>query len=316
MRSNKKKQLNNKQGKESEDKDYSLIKEESKKKKKSELKKQKDKNKILNESENKNNEIIRSGQERSSNKLIESDADDDKKGLSNKNEIKEEKNHTPSDKEESKIQKRKPSLGLGLIISVIAVIIIFVVSQIITEKPQEDLNETFVPDSYIYNGFVFQKGSDAWYSSMILGNNSYNVSFVYGPKEVDYIDVQPEVNDIILNAEEILVTTNPNYSSRVGQAQIEIVKITSPRTSNFGVLNIPTFATVTYLPEDAIGYSEDFPTATCENATENRTVINLILGNDTRIYKEGFCVIVEGETEKKIVEASDRLVYNLLGIIK
>lgn len=204
------------------------------------------------------------------------------------------------------------TLGLIIIVGVFA--LFFMLSQS-HNQPQVQINQTFHPESYRYNGFLFQKGMYAWYSKIKVGDLIYDVSFVYGPKEVENIPVFGKVNDLILKANKLYITTEPDYPSRVGKAQVEISKITSPRTSNFGMLNIPTINTVTYIPEE-LKNRYNYPEITCKNATLNQTVIYLKIGNKTQIYNDSFCVIVEGLNDTEVVKAADRLVYNLLGIIK
>ncbi len=228
-----------------------------------------------------------------------------------KTENKEEtKESLPENEKEVKVSIK--IVGLTM---VIAVFILFFLLTRQASEPDIPINNTFQPESYKYNGFLFQKGMYAWYSKIKIGDSVYDVSFVYGPKEVDNISVIGKVNDLILKANEIYVTTEPDYPSKIGKAQVEISKITSPRTANFGILNIPTINTVTEIPDNLKGIV-NYPEITCENATSNTSVIYLKIGSETRIYNDSYCVIVEGSNDDEVVKAADRLVYNLLGIIK
>ncbi len=164
-----------------------------------------------------------------------------------------------------------------------------------------------------YNNFKFKKGIIGWYTLIKVGNRSFNVSFLYSPKEVENISVEKRINDLILKKKLIYITTDPFYSARVSQAQVEISKITSPRTHVFGILNIPTMITVTYIPE---GYEyKNIKPADCSMANESIGVIKLLIGDENKVYKKDGCVIVEGKNEYEIVKVADRLSYNLLGII-
>ncbi len=215
-------------------------------------------------------------------------------------------------------KKSKKNLAFkitGLIILIGIFILFFMLSKPAVQEKNDLINNSFKPESYKYNGFLFQKGMYAWYSKIRVGDLVYDVSFVYGPKEVDDIPVLGEVNDLILKAKEIYITTEPDYPSRIGKAQVEISKITSPRTSSFGILNIPTINTVTYIPEEIKG-KVGYPEITCKNASANKSVIYLKIGSETKIYNKSYCVVVEGSNDEDVVRAADRLIYNLLGIIK
>jgi hypothetical protein len=219
-------------------------------------------------------------------------------------------------KKKNKAKKRN-NLAYAAIISVLVIAILvaaylpFRIYSPEYDFPIEEGPET----SYVYNGFRFEKSIYGWQTKLTLDNELYKVDFFYGPESVEHIPVESGVNDLILSAEKIYVTTYPYYTSRATQAQFEIAKITSPRTDfATGMLNIPTMMTVTYFPEGR--EQKELVPADCFNATEEASVIKLVLGDTTAVYKDGLCIIVEAESEEGLVKAADRLAYNFLGIIK
>ena len=48
----------------------------------------------------------------------------------------------------------------------------------------------------------------------------------------------------------------------------------------------------------------------CTNATSSVRVIEIRLGNETRVYSEGYCIIVEGEDSENVIAAADRLTFS------
>ncbi len=55
---------------------------------------------------------------------------------------------------------------------------------------------------------------------------------------------------------------------------------------------------------------------TCQNATSQNPVIMLEYGNETTITSEGDCIIAKGDSTMGIYEVSDRLVYQMLGVMQ
>jgi hypothetical protein len=55
---------------------------------------------------------------------------------------------------------------------------------------------------------------------------------------------------------------------------------------------------------------------TCENATKQDRVFLIVLGNETRVYEQNNCVIVQGENYEGLVKAADALVLKWLLMIK
>jgi len=61
---------------------------------------------------------------------------------------------------------------------------------------------------------------------------------------------------------------------------------------------------------------EDKDVVKCEYATDANTIIFVTLGEETRIYGDGYCIVVEGTDEDELIRAADRLAYHLLGIME
>jgi hypothetical protein len=96
----------------------------------------------------------------------------------------------------------------------------------------------------------------------------------------------------------LLITTEVNYTSLATIAAGEIggfVKLIGLKT-DYG------FTT------EVDGYTK----ITCADATNVTKVIDLRIGNETRVYSEGDCMIVEGTDYDSMIKASDKVVITWL----
>jgi len=161
---------------------------------------------------------------------------------------------------------------------------------------------------YVYNGFTITKHEFGWAATVYANKQPHIVYLHHGPKEVE--DIKSEnLKDKILNSKQIYATFNPSMPGPPTTfAIIDIVKVTGTN-SEWGIFKIPTKATIT----ESDGINE---VKTCADATSDISVILLKLGDKTEIYSEGNCIIIEAETEEDIVKASNKLVYELLGVIE
>jgi len=165
-------------------------------------------------------------------------------------------------------------------------------------------------NKYTYNGYTITKHEFGWAATVYAGQKEqpYIVYLHYGPKEVDKINSET-VKDKILNSKQIYTTFNPSMpGAPTALAVIDIVKVTGTNPE-WGIFKIPTQAAIT----EPDGINE---VKTCKDATNETSVILLKLGDETKIYPEDYCIIIQAENEEDIIKASNRLVYELLGIIK
>ncbi|HDP74132.1 MAG TPA: hypothetical protein ENN46_04240 [Candidatus Woesearchaeota archaeon] len=228
----------------------------------------------------------------------------------------QEKKQAPADKE----KKKKENIIHGIIISVLIIAILvaaYLPFRIYSPEYDFPVEVPEQPDetAYTYHGYNFEKSAYGWRTRLSLEDRLYEIDFWYGPKSVEQIPVEAGINNLILGAEKIYITNHPFYSAETVKAQVEIAKITSPRTDfATGMLNIPTMMTTTFFPEGR--EQPGLVPADCFNASDEVSVVKLVLGDTTAVYKEGLCVIVEGVNETELIKAANRLSYNLLGIIK
>ena len=142
-------------------------------------------------------------------------------------------------------------------------------------------------------------------------NYQYAIPLRNGPKSLENIQVQKNINNKILNKKYIYITLDPNLKGEAVIASIEIAKVLGE--SDYGVFKIPTQGALTYATNKT--NSTQVPIINCNNANKDIGVIWLKLSKENKIYSNKECVILEAIDYKNLIMEADRLVYNLLGIM-
>ncbi len=161
-----------------------------------------------------------------------------------------------------------------------------------------------------YNGFVVHKGKDragntVYQTKIFLGDSAqpYLITTRYSPKELEEIKTIYYKPDL-LNKKEIYITMDPSATAISVLAATEISKI----TSNLILYSIPTHGAFT-------SPSKDWPVKTCSNVNENQAIVFLKQSDQSRIYSENGCIIVEGKDEYDLIRVANKLVFTLLGVM-
>ena len=194
--------------------------------------------------------------------------------------------------EEKKAYKSNSSLIIITTIVIIGLIILFFSIRYLY-KPEE------IQETYDYNGFVFTKVSDygVWFTEIQKGGEIFRLPVRYSPKEVEDVPIDRTAYYTIINSKEIYTTVPNNLSSVAVLALAEVGRITGTR---YGILNIPSIGALTHDKGDGT------PVKTCKDAVDGTGVILFDVGDETKVYLEGNCVIVQGTDEWEIVRAADR----------
>ncbi len=190
--------------------------------------------------------------------------------------------------------KNKQKILVGVIIIVVLVAVFLV-------NIRQDKNK------FTYNGFKVYRTAPAVYDIEIFLKNDptpHYISIRYDPRELKYIEIEENLKERILR-EEVFVSLTPDLTSDSVVAVAELTKI----IGNKFLFNIPTHTALTYL-------KEGFPLKTCSDVTVKTSIIMLKLGEETKVYKDNECIVVEGKTEEDIIRASSKLSLEILGINK
>ena len=154
--------------------------------------------------------------------------------------------------------------------------------------------------------------------TVLYGRNllkPYEIPLRNQPKTLKDISIDKSVKTKILNSKGIFITMDPelpeatNMSASI--AGIQLAKVIG--TADYGVFKIPTQGAFTK-PINTTN-SSDYPVKTCQDAAQEIRIIYLKLGNETRAYTQGECIIVEAKTPDDLIKAAEKTVLNILNIM-
>lgn len=182
------------------------------------------------------------------------------------------------------------------------------------------LPKIFNNSRYTYNGFEFIKNpeSETWFTTFKIGDKIYPLPFHYAPRDLEDIPIninkkQLLNNDFVYLALPPMEDKDPQDVRRLALAAIEVGKIIGTKN---GIYNIPTKTALTRPVEVETNDTANIPIVGCGVATNNTGVIIFQYGSYTAVFENSNnCYIVQGPTGTDVVKASDRLVYDILGIM-
>ncbi|MBN1646038.1 hypothetical protein JW868_03295 [Candidatus Woesearchaeota archaeon] len=231
------------------------------------------------------------------------------KSESKKTVRKTKKKVAPKDKNSSDDSKSDAGFYFKIVIAVIILVFAIFMVQLYVKDNREDPNT--------YNGFYFVKGENGlWQTTIQVGNEIRVVPFYYHPREVQDIVVQENVEELILKLDSnnlLYISIDPDLPSTYVQAAVQIARLTGER---FQILNIPTRSAFTKLPSD-IPEGQNFtaPIITCENATDNITVLMMVQEPLNTITYDGTCIVLAAPTGEEAVRVADRMGFEILKIM-
>lgn len=160
---------------------------------------------------------------------------------------------------------------------------------------------------------------DAVYDVYIISDHEVKIPIsvgIYGdewtlvmrndPASLEYIPVYGTLHTRIYDDEAVYITIDP-YANLTGKTTIAALEIDKVIDNN-ELYGVPTYSAMTS------EYGE-YPVVTCADANAEYTVIYLTLGEETSVYTQDYCIIVQGVDEDELIEAADRMVYDLMGIM-
>ncbi len=156
-------------------------------------------------------------------------------------------------------------------------------------------------ESLDYNGYSFERQPDGSLLMYYEGNPSV---FVYFPTELENIQMADGIAASVKASKMLYVTSDffSNNSQLIGTAEY-----------NLGVALNDLFSV--YAVQGFFQNASALPVVTCRNATSFVPVISFQEGNQTRIFKDGECIIVESDKPDGFIMARDRFVYGLMGVM-
>ncbi len=152
-----------------------------------------------------------------------------------------------------------------------------------------------------YNDWSFTRSGNTW---VTLVNNK-QLFFDYFPEQIEDINISAEII-AKFGTLEIDTTYDINDSFK------EVIAL-----SQYGLQENLRAVTNIYVRQ-GLTTENDFnlPVITCNDATDFVPVIYFKSTNETKVYLEDKCIIIEADSELNFLRAKDRLLYGYFKIIK
>ena len=211
--------------------------------------------------------------------------------------------------------KKKNSIFNYFIVFLIILIILVAVWMLVNGK-KDDSGKPYT----VYNDFVIYEDKDEkslrYRVEVYADNIKYIHNFKRYPSDLLELDYEIGLKEKILyqdfensiKKEKIYFSYNPQMDGADILTAGTLVQILG--NSNAGIYKIPVVVSVS---ED--NGNPDFPVKTCEDSTNKEMVIELRYG-EPKIYSDGECVIIQGNTREDFINMNDLLSYVLLGVIE
>ena len=211
-----------------------------------------------------------------------------------KNEGNVEKKEISTEEEEklrkAKIKKLEKQIIVLLVILGIILLSFLAVYQVLKPKPYfkyEGLTvyRAKVPNS-VQEFFLIPISGGGEKSQVLIRND---------PRK---LNVSIEIGDLLGGISKVWITVPPELSSDAVIAGNDLGMFTSRISldTEFALTNSST----------------GFPEITCANATKETRVFLTTIGNETKVYAEGDCIIVQGRNYDELLKAADALVMHWL----
>lgn len=147
-----------------------------------------------------------------------------------------------------------------------------------------------------------------------VGNRKYIITLRNSPYDVENITMEPQPEKAINRKGEMLyITKDPEIiNATVNKATIAIIEFGRILgTNEYGIYQIPTKSANTKFPENNLNSTT--PVITCDNVTDQISVIYVKLGNKNEIYTKSNCLVMEATDGDNLLKVADKFAYHLLG---
>jgi len=163
----------------------------------------------------------------------------------------------------------------------------------------EDSCELILDDSNFSNIKVVKDDSSPMY---LASKGNYEYPLRYTLEQLNQVKL--EENLIFLIKEKIYLTKDPELVTKTqGDSTIASMEVGDVLAKSY---KKEVQAALTKKVDNVI------PQITCSNASDQTTVIYLILGKENKVYKSYSCIIIEGVDGKGLIMSSEKLAYYFL----
>jgi hypothetical protein len=186
-------------------------------------------------------------------------------------------------------KKKKNYAGIFISVFIVLILISSILGYIFGDQQNTTVrynNQKFVLTN---NGWRTNINGDVLYFSMV-------------PNDLEDIEF-PEIPNL-QNVLEIDTTYDfdSEYKEDIAKSIFELSQVLSKK----GIYVLQGFTTNT---------SFDLPIITCEDSTQFVPIVYYKSSNQTKIYLNNNCIIIEGNNQNSFIPLTDRLAYQILGIM-
>ncbi len=152
-----------------------------------------------------------------------------------------------------------------------------------------------------YKDKTFTKQQNLWVTEI----NGQKKAFYYFPSQVEDIPADSDAISVIKNAPMLYMTYDPNQTAvdYISQAIFDL----DEEFSSLNIYSVKALAT-----ENEFG----LPVVGCGNATASIPVVYFKQGNQTGVFLNNSCIVVEANTGLDFLRAKDRITYSLAGVME
>ncbi len=160
-------------------------------------------------------------------------------------------------------------------------------------------------NSYEYNKHQFIRKNNLWTTKI----NGKEIQFYNFPGTIANISIPKLIKSRILSSNYTIITFNPNCTNPMQQ----VMDLT-----RFDITN----ALFSMGVQVGQGITEKNPTyknfniITCNQSSTYIPIIELTEGNETGVFMNNSCIIIEAQTPMDMLTLRDRVLYELYGIIQ
>ncbi|MBS3152139.1 hypothetical protein J4230_01880 [Candidatus Woesearchaeota archaeon] len=212
-------------------------------------------------------------------------------------------------KKRKKVEKK--TLWVALVIFVVLILIILV---------------GYFVRVYLSNGYYNYEGKNGEYKiwkskvgsvifyhvSVFQEDQEYIYSFRNHPKDLEEIYLEPGLISELNRPKgirKLYVTQDVELANMTdADSVLGIAAFEQMLTGNFGIYNL----------DISNVYNTSFENKTlpitCANVTNNIAVVYIKVGDETKVYSQYGCIIIEGRGGNGIIKAGEKFAYNLLGV--
>lgn len=156
-------------------------------------------------------------------------------------------------------------------------------------------------------------GEVIFYSISVMANEKeYIYPFRNHPSNLEDIYMEPDLFDKLVRPKgtrTVFVTRDAELNNVTnGDSVLAAVAFEQILTGNFAIYDMNLTNTYT------IKFSDDLSVINCVDTNDYIAVVYLKLGDETKIYSEGDCVIIQGRGGNGLIMAGEKFAYYLLGV--